>query len=81
MMGIGTSFDLPVALVAGAVISGCYVGDKISPLSDTTVMSVGVEWNVQRIVMSSLLAGELLVLQSLIIVRWRKCHGNDIDSS
>ncbi|API90968.1 MULTISPECIES: Na+/H+ antiporter NhaC [unclassified Virgibacillus] len=42
MMGIGTSFDLPVALVAGAVISGCYVGDKISPLSDTTVMSASL---------------------------------------
>ncbi|WP_199690000.1 MULTISPECIES: Na+/H+ antiporter NhaC [Clostridia] len=42
MMGIGASFDLPVALVAGAVISGCYVGDKISPLSDTTVMSASL---------------------------------------
>lgn len=42
MMGIGTSFGLPVALVAGAVISGCYVGDKISPLSDTTVMTASL---------------------------------------
>lgn len=39
MMGIGESFGLPVYLVAGAVISGCYVGDKMSPLSDTTVMT------------------------------------------
>lgn len=42
MMGIGASFDLPLALVAGAVVSGCYVGDKISPLSDTTVMSASL---------------------------------------
>lgn len=42
MMGIGTSFGLPVALVAGAVISGCYVGDKLSPLSDTTVMTASL---------------------------------------
>lgn len=39
MMGIGESFGLPTYLVAGAVISGCYVGDKMSPLSDTTVMT------------------------------------------
>ena len=39
MMAIGESFGLPVYLVAGAVISGCYVGDKMSPLSDTTVMT------------------------------------------
>lgn len=39
MMGIGESFGLPMYLVAGAVISGCYVGDKMSPLSDTTVMT------------------------------------------
>src|SRR5699024_10917651 len=42
MMGIGTSFGLPVTLVAGAVISGCYVGDKLSPLSDTTVMTASL---------------------------------------
>lgn len=42
MMGIGASFGFPLPLVAGAVISGCYVGDKMSPLSDTTVMSASL---------------------------------------
>ena len=42
MIGVGTSFGLPLALVAGAVISGCYVGDKMSPLSDTTVMTASL---------------------------------------
>lgn len=42
MIGIGTSFGLPLPLVAGAVISGCYVGDKMSPLSDTTVMTASL---------------------------------------
>lgn len=42
MMGIGISFGFPIALVAGAVISGCYVGDKLSPLSDTTVMTASL---------------------------------------
>jgi len=39
MMGIGHGFDLPLPIVAGAVISGAYVGDAISPLSDTTVLA------------------------------------------
>lgn len=42
MMAIGASFGFPLPLVAGAVISGCYVGDKMSPLSDTTVMTASL---------------------------------------
>ncbi|PMR69097.1 Na+/H+ antiporter NhaC [Halomonas heilongjiangensis] len=42
MMGIGYSFGIPLPLVAGAVISGAYVGDKMSPLSDTTVMTASL---------------------------------------
>ncbi|WP_243292104.1 Na+/H+ antiporter NhaC [Bacillus sp. FJAT-47783] len=42
MMGIGHSFGIPLPLVAGAVISGAYVGDKLSPLSDTTVMTASL---------------------------------------
>lgn len=42
MMGIGASFGFPLPIVAGAVISGCYVGDKLSPLSDTTVMTASL---------------------------------------
>lgn len=42
MMGIGHSFGIPIELVAGAVISGAYVGDKLSPLSDTTVMTASL---------------------------------------
>ena len=42
MMGIGHGFGIPLPLVAGAVISGAYVGDKMSPLSDTTVMTASL---------------------------------------
>ncbi len=38
-MGIGTVMGFHVGLVAGAIISGAYFGDKISPLSDTTVVA------------------------------------------
>lgn len=39
MMGIGEALGFSSGLVAGAIISGAYFGDKISPLSDTTVMA------------------------------------------
>ncbi|MEJ2004244.1 MAG: Na+/H+ antiporter NhaC family protein, partial [Cyclobacteriaceae bacterium] len=36
LMGIGQAMGIGSGLVAGAVISGAYFGDKMSPLSDTT---------------------------------------------
>ena len=36
LVGIGKALGLPAGMVAGAVISGAYFGDKLSPLSDTT---------------------------------------------
>lgn len=36
LVGIGTALGIPAGMIAGAVISGAYFGDKISPLSDTT---------------------------------------------
>ncbi len=36
LMGIGKSMGFSDGMIAGAIISGAYFGDKISPLSDTT---------------------------------------------
>lgn len=36
LMAAGITMGFPAPLIAGAVISGAYFGDKISPLSDTT---------------------------------------------
>ncbi|UMB52472.1 Na+/H+ antiporter NhaC [Lutibacter sp. A64] len=36
LVGIGTALGIPTGIIAGAVISGAYFGDKMSPLSDTT---------------------------------------------
>ncbi|WP_042470203.1 Na+/H+ antiporter NhaC [Bacillus ndiopicus] len=41
-MGIGLSMGIPAAMIAGAVISGSYFGDKMSPLSDTTNLAAGL---------------------------------------
>ena len=39
LIGIGGGLGFPLPLVAGAVLSGAYFGDKMSPLSDTTNMA------------------------------------------
>ena len=36
LIGIGNAMGVPAGMTAGAIISGAYFGDKMSPLSDTT---------------------------------------------
>ena len=46
LLGIGHALGVSEAWTAGAIISGAYFGDKMSPLSDTTILassSVGVD--------------------------------------
>lgn len=45
-MAVAAAMDVSLPITAGAVISGSYFGDKLSPLSDTTnmaAMAAGVE--------------------------------------
>ena len=42
LLGIGKAEGFSEGLIAGAIISGAYFGDKISPLSDTTVLASSV---------------------------------------
>lgn len=42
LLGIGDAMGIDKAIVAGAIISGAYFGDKISPLSDTTNLAPAV---------------------------------------
>lgn len=41
-MGIGAGLGIPVALTAGAVVTGSSFGDKMSPLSDSTNLASGI---------------------------------------
>lgn len=42
LLGIGRAEGFSDGMIAGAIISGAYFGDKISPLSDTTVMASSI---------------------------------------
>lgn len=42
LMGIGLGLGINPAMTAGAVISGAYLGDKMSPMSDTTNLAPAV---------------------------------------
>nr|WP_291350878.1 Na+/H+ antiporter NhaC [Desulfosporosinus sp.] len=41
-MGIGEGLGIPPAMTAGAVVSGAFFGDKISPMSDSTNLTPSV---------------------------------------
>lgn len=42
LLAIGTAIGLPIGLIGGAIISGAYFGDKMSPLSETTNMAAAI---------------------------------------
>ena len=41
-IGIGAGLGIPEPMTAGAVLTGAYTGDKVSPLSDTTNLAAAV---------------------------------------
>lgn len=41
-MGIAQAFNTDLAITAGAIVSGAFLGDKMSPLSDTTSISASI---------------------------------------
>lgn len=42
LIGIASAMDISLAITAGAIVSGAFFGDKMSPLSDTTNLASGM---------------------------------------
>lgn len=42
MLGVATAMDASLVITAGAIVSGAFFGDKMSPLSDTTNLAATV---------------------------------------
>jgi NhaC family Na+:H+ antiporter len=83
LVGIASLLEVSVAITAGAVISGAYLGDKTSPLSETTILTaqlVGVEprEHIKRQVWTSVPAfGIALVV--FLVLGW--VTGPDVDDT
>lgn len=66
-MGIGLALQIPAPLVAGVVVSGAYMGEVISPLSDATNLAAAVVGEnvfsiVKKILLAALAAGMIALL-------------------
>jgi NhaC family Na+:H+ antiporter len=85
LIGIGKALDLPVGMVAGAVISGAYFGDKLSPLSDTTnlapAMAGGELFAHIRYMLYTTLPSIVITLLIFSVLGWGFYSSGDVDTS
>jgi NhaC family Na+:H+ antiporter len=85
LIGIGKALDLPSGMVAGAVISGAYFGDKLSPLSDTTnlasAMAGGELFAHIRYMLYTTLPSIMITLLIFIVLGWGFSGSGDVDTS
>lgn len=82
-MGIGVSMGIPAAMVAGAVISGAYFGDKMSPLSDTTNLAAGITetplfTHIKHMVYTTVPG--LLIALAVYFILGRQFSGSSVDT-
>lgn len=84
LIGIGTSLQIPMEITAGAIISGAYFGDKMSPLSDTTNLAPAMAGttlfeHIRHMVYTT---GPALIISLVIYgVMGIKFGGNELDAS
>ncbi|MFJ8042512.1 Na+/H+ antiporter NhaC [Kitasatospora sp. NPDC096147] len=72
LVGVASMLGVSTAITAGAVISGAYLGDKLSPLSETTILTaqmvkVDVHQHIRRQAWTSVPAFTLAFLVLLVI--------------
>lgn len=71
-MGIGIALNIPAHLVAGAVISGAYMGEIVSPLSDATNLTAAVVGEdifkiVKRVLISGIIVAVIAVVMYAVV--------------
>jgi NhaC family Na+:H+ antiporter len=85
LIGICKALELPVGMVAGAVISGAYFGDKLSPLSDTTnlapAMAGGELFTHIRYMLYTTLPSIIISLLIFIVLGWGFSSSGEVDTS
>jgi NhaC family Na+:H+ antiporter len=85
LMGIGAGFDVPMYWTAGAVVSGAFFGDKISPLSDTTNLAPAVAgvnlFDHIRNMLPTTIPAMLIALVIYLLVGFNLIASQDVDAS
>ena len=85
LMGIGFGLGMNPAMTAGAIISGAYFGDKMSPLSDTTNLAPAMAGtDVMTHIKAMLLPTACVYIVTLVlfgILGATQYHGGDADMS
>ncbi|MBS0543244.1 MAG: Na+/H+ antiporter NhaC [Proteobacteria bacterium] len=83
LMGIGAGFDIPMYWTAGAVVSGAFFGDKISPLSDTTNLAPAVTgtnlFDHIRNMMPTTIPSMLIAFFIYLVVGYSMIDGRPVD--
>lgn len=85
LIGISQGLGMPIGPTAGAILSGAYFGDKLSPLSDTTNLApamagTDVFTHVKYMIKSTIVA-YLIALVFFGIYGFMHVHGSEMDTS
>ena len=84
LIGVGEGLGVPLPMVAGAIISGAYFGDKMSPLSDTTNLAPAIAGtnlfaHIRHMVYTTLPA--YLITVTLFILIGLRFTGSDLNTA
>ena len=84
LVGVGQALAIPEGMVAGAIVSGAYFGDKLSPLSDTTNLApamAGTELfkHIRHMLYTTIPSITLTILIFLIIGIFYQGEGSDAE--
>ena len=85
LIGIGSGLGMPIGPTAGAVISGAYFGDKLSPLSDTTNLAPAMAgtdvFTHVKYMLKSTLAAYVIALVFFGVYGVMHVSGGNVDTS
>ncbi len=85
-MGVGDGLGIPSAMTAGAIVSGSFFGDKLSPMSDSTnltpsVMGVNLYDHIRHMLYTTLPALVISILFFTVAGFFVASNGNASDTS
>ena len=85
LVGIGEGLGLPRPIIAGAIISGAYFGDKLSPMSDTTTLAPAMAGSnlfehIKHMLYTTVPAYTITLI-SFVILGLKKTSGGEVDTA